>query len=126
MGSNNQQHNSGFIVNGNARVNFQGAVGDNASVTQTIHQHGSESYDANTLDDLRQRVARLAELVEQQGHLVDAPTRAAIATVESEAARATPDKTKMSVTMDNISGALKSIAGLGSAAVALTTFIAGL
>jgi maltooligosyltrehalose synthase len=126
MASNNQQHNSGFIVNGNARVNFRGAVGDNASVTQTIHENGSDTYDAKTLDDLRQRVARLAELVEQRGHLVDASTRAAIATVKSEAARVTPDKTKMSVIMDNITSALTSIAGLGSAAVALTAFIAGL
>lgn len=117
-------NNSGFNAGGKAHVVIgNGAFGDHASATQTVQQAGPPSDAA--LHELRQRVMQLADLVERHGHQIDAATKTAVTTVANEAARAQPNKLRISSILDEVAGTLKSISAVGGAAVALKAFIAG-
>jgi hypothetical protein len=120
----NQYNNSGFSATGNAQVSIGvAAIGEHATANQTV-QHAGAPNDA-VLNELRQRVTQLADLVERHGHLIDSATKNAVTNVANEAARAQPNKTKISSILEEVAGTLKSVTAVGGAALALKAFVAG-
>jgi hypothetical protein len=113
--------NKGIIMGpGSSMKNDVLAVGDRATATQW------QSPPSPALQALRDQLAKLSELVERNGELVDTSQKEAVELAVSEAAKEKPNKLILSSILEGTATALKSIASVGSAALAVKALVASL
>lgn len=118
--------NNGVILGAGSSITAdQFVTGEGASATKTVYM-AAEGGASAPLEALREQLARLTALIEQHGQLVDPSAREAIGLVVSEAAKPKPNKLVLASIIDGTATALKSVASLGSAALAIKALIAAL
>jgi hypothetical protein len=127
MANNRNDQNSGLIMSDNATYTTEvGAVGLGATATKHIAASASESGRLAALDTLREEVDRLSKLLDQHTAQIDPQVKESFQTVVIEAAAPKPNKFLMTTVLDGLATALKSVASVGSAALAVKALIAGI
>jgi hypothetical protein len=127
MAGNKNDQNSGLTISDNATWNSDvGAVGWRATATKNIGVTPFDPGRLAALETLREEVDRFSKLLDQHSNQIDPHVKESFQTVISEAAGPKPNKFLMTTVLDGLATALKSVASVGSAALAVKALIAGL